>query len=581
MRLRFKTVLFFAALLGLVAGSHHFANATEGVATHFIATTEGVTTRFTNATEGVTPRFANAPKSVATKEHSLPSQLQATPLQKSKQVKDWSRQVDEAVQYLEQVRERWGFPGASIAIIKDGKTLYTGGVGVREEGKEEGVDAQTLFPIGSISKSFTAMVVASLVAEGKLKWNDKIKDILPDFEMYDKWVENNIEVQDVMLHNTGLKAQLGTNLASFGYNRNDIYNIFGLLKPKNKFRDSYGYNNITFIIAGKIIEKCSGKSWEENVRERIFIPLGMNDSHINTNEYEAVENRAQYHHIKYDREPATSHKTVTQFAHFYTPQGADRAGYWLTAIGPAGSISSTAQDMAKYIEFHLNSGRVGSKQLLPKKQMEYLHTGHNPISKNSKVQKSYGLCWNVVKNSDYTIVSHTGSVRGFTAIAAFIPHEQLGFVMLVNSNSPREPRDAMLNKVVDIFTGKSSKDYNSTFFEQWLTTTVKKRAAAAERAKGSTTKEPPSATLLPGVYRGRGALGNVVVERRGEELFITTGSLGWVTPLLHQSGNRYGFRREGFTFPVTFFFEEEGANSNAIKIGFGNGEDFGLWKRVE
>lgn len=486
--------------------------------------------------------------------------------------------VKEATHYLEEVQQRWSFPGASVAIVKDGTTLYAGGVGVKEVGKEGGVDANTLFPIGSITKSFTAVVMASLVAEGKVKWHDKVKEILPDFQMYDKWVESNIEVQDLMLHSTGLKAQLGTNLASFGYNRDDIYKIFGILQPNNPFRDSYAYNNITFIIAGKVIEKCSGKSWEDNIRERIFIPLGMNDSRINSDEYESVVNRAEYHIIQNSKAPYLGATKVSDFAHFYTPHGDDRASNWLTIIGPAGSVSSTASDMAKYILFHINRGKVGRRQVVPKVEMDWLHTGQTKVGSSGR---KYGLCWNVAQNRDYTIISHTGSVRGFTAIAAFLPKEKLGFVMLVNSNSPGEPRQAMLNRVIDLFMNYPFKDYSSIYFTKWLKKSVQKQKP--ESGKAEKKYKPLLPSQIVGVYEYGEPLGRVVVEERGDSLLITTGSMKWVSPLSPnlQKENSYTFKKERHIFPVTFEFKEGEFKSNGLNISFGNGERFGVWKRVQ
>ena len=181
-----------------------------------------------------------------------------------------SETIEKIRNYAQKVREDWKIPGMSLSIVKDGKLIFAEGFGFKEMGKQAKVDASTVYQIGSVSKSFTATIMASLVDEGKMKWDDTVKNILPDFEMYDKWVTENIQVKDIMTHRTGLKGQMGTYIPNMGYEREDIYKMLKLMKPAYSFRGSYEYNNITFIIAEKIIEKVTGKSWEQNIQERVF-----------------------------------------------------------------------------------------------------------------------------------------------------------------------------------------------------------------------------------------------------------------------------------------------------------------------
>ncbi len=141
--------------------------------------------------------------------------------------------------------------------------------------------------------------MASLVDEGLVKWDDTVKNILPDLRLYDKWVENNLQVKDIMTHRMGLRGQMGTYIPNMGYSRDDVYKMMELMKPKYSFRGSYEYNNITFIIAEKIIEKLTGKSWEENVNERIFKRLGMSNSTLNKEGFLAAGDVAVPHEFDY------------------------------------------------------------------------------------------------------------------------------------------------------------------------------------------------------------------------------------------------------------------------------------------
>ena len=176
-----------------------------------------------------------------------------------------SRAADIAA-YAEQVRQQWKIPGMSLAVIHGDSTVLVQGFGVKEKGGDDPVTPSTLFHIGSMTKAFTATVIASLVDEGLLSWDDTVKDILPDFDWYDDSVENAMQVRDLLTHSTGLVAQAGTYIANLGYNRDDIYRMFRYIEPVYPFREKFAYNNITFIIAARIIETVTGKSWEDNIR---------------------------------------------------------------------------------------------------------------------------------------------------------------------------------------------------------------------------------------------------------------------------------------------------------------------------
>lgn len=176
----------------------------------------------------------------------------------------------EIASYAEQVRQQWKIPGLSLAVVHGDTVIFSGGFGVREKGRSISRDGQevavtdtTLFHIGSMTKAFTAAVIASLVDDGLLRWDDTVKHILPDFDWADDSVEQVMEVRDLLTHSTGLVAQAGTYIANLGYDRDDIYRMFRYIEPVYPFREKFAYNNITFIVAARIIEAVTGRSWEE------------------------------------------------------------------------------------------------------------------------------------------------------------------------------------------------------------------------------------------------------------------------------------------------------------------------------
>ena len=150
-------------------------------------------------------------------------------------------------QTIEQVRADWKIPGIGVALCKDGEMLLCKGYGVKDWKSGMPVDEHTIFQIGSVSKSFTAAIIAQLVDEGLLKWQDRVIDHLPDFEMYDPWVTEHIEIQDLTSHRSGMRDDIGTYLGNLGYNRDDIYHMLKLMPPAYLYRGDYQYNNITFI----------------------------------------------------------------------------------------------------------------------------------------------------------------------------------------------------------------------------------------------------------------------------------------------------------------------------------------------
>ena len=517
--------------------------------------------------------------------------------------------VKKTVDYAKEVQKLWQIPGMAISIVKDGKMIWSGGLGVKEKCAECGekqVDANTLFQIGSVSKSFTAAVMASLVDEGRVKWEDTVKNILPDFKMYDKWVESNLQVKDIMTHHSGLQGQLGTYIPNMGYGREDIWNMLPLLKPKYSLRGSYEYNNITFIIASKIIEKLTGKSWEDNVRERIFKPLGMSSSRVIGDEFKAAQNVANPHEFVYKKGRALSDTTWVDSVAVNPLYGDEQALHWLTVVGPAGSISSTANDMAKYTLFHLNKGLANEKQVISKEQANYLRKGHTITSQDSSRITLYGHCWFIEQNSRYRVIFHTGTTWGFTTLCAYFPEMDLGITILVNSEAPAFPRYAIMRRMIDLYKGFPDKDYNKLFYEEWLASARKGMRTADKKAAEEAKEASPDIKLLTGTY-DKGALfgkavvtlekssgsdaGNAAKAQQGsksvvdlnaaENLYITVGPKGWKSKLTHKNGNEFTFRMDGNEFKVKFVKDSKSGKFNGLDIDFGYTENFGVWKRIE
>ena len=493
--------------------------------------------------------------------------------------------------YAQKVQQEWKIPGMAMSIMKDGQLIYAKGFGVKDmtkteitATKENYIDENTVFQIGSISKSFTASIMATLVDEGKVKWDDTVKKILPDLRMYDKWVEENLQVKDIMTHRTGIKGQMGTYIPNMGYDRDDVYKMLHLLKPSYSFRGAYEYNNITFIIAQKIIEKITGKSWEENIQERIFDKVGMTNSSVNEEGFRNSKNVATPHEIDYVKGRVINDSTWVDSLKVGPLYGSEQALHWLTVIGPAGSVNSTASDMAKYAQFHLNNGKIDGKEVITKKNMDYLHRGQTITSQDSARTTLYAHCWFVEQNSRYRLYFHTGTTWGFTALCAFVPEQKLAVVVLVNSEAPSSPRYAIMRRLIDLYKGYPDKDYSAEYLKDYLKSAreeiLKSDRTARGLARKDKPKEVPKADLLVGTYDKGELFGKAVISKEGDDLYITVGPKGWKNKLTPKKAGEFSFRSDGHAFPVKFIFDKKGRKIKSLDIDFGYGENFGEWKKI-
>lgn len=516
-------------------------------------------------------------------------------------------------QYINKVQLQWQLPGLAAAFTIDGKVVYAKGFGVKEQRPADGVgfkgvlaldrkvtsggypgvvnepgalvNENTVFQIGSVSKSFTATVIADLIDEGKLKWSDTVKNLLPDFKMYDPWVTQNMQLKDVMTHRTGLAGQAGTYIPNLGYSRDDVYKMIALIKPTYTFRGEYEYNNITFIIAQKIIEKITGKSWEDNIKERILQPLGMNTTSLNAEGFANSKNVATPHDYSYKGEIVT------------LPLYADeQALNWLTVVGPAGSVNSSVTDMIKYAQMHCNNGwyvnqNKDTVRIMSEKAMKNLHKGVTITSQTDNRTTLYAPCWFVEQNNHYRLYFHTGTTWGMTALCFYVPEAKLSGVILVNSEADSSPRYAIMRKLIDLKMGlDTTKDYSKTDFDDWYKSAKEdwdkalaaKTAVADSLAKGL-KKLPvvPDNKALVGEYTKDALFGDAQITLEKDGLYIAIGKMGYKNKLNHVEGAKYEFRSDGHAFPINFTTDEKGKKATGFVVEFNYGEekDFGGWVR--
>lgn len=395
--------------------------------------------------------------------------------------------------YVEDGRKSWNVPGMSVVVVQDGKVLMSKGYGVRELGRNERVDAQTLFGCMSTTKAMTAVAMGMLVDEGKVSWNDKVIKHLPDFRLADPYVTNELTVRDLFTHNTGVG---NADFLWAWWPEMPSKEIVSRMKhaPQTySLRGGFVYQNIMYLVAGQVIEKASGMSWERFMRERVFDPLGMKNTFPTLRTSRAYQNRSAAHY-----EIKGKIEVIPEML-------ADE-------IGPAGAVWSTADDIAKWVNFMLGNTTVNGKELLkPATYNELLRPqvvippggGFYPTAALTKPHwTTYGLGWFQHDYRGMKVDFHTGSLAGRTAIIGMIPEKKLGVYVFGNVDHA-EVRHALMYKAFDVFGFEdNSRDWSAEFKTLYdgLKTQGEQQEAAIRAKRVANTKPSFDLTAYEGKY---------------------------------------------------------------------------------
>jgi len=351
-----------------------------------------------------------------------------------------SRQIDSM---MTDALTKFKVAGAAIAVVKDGKIIHQQGYGVTSVATKKPVNEFTNFQIASNTKAFTTAALSILEDEGKLKWTDKVKTHLPAFKMYNDYVTENFNIQDLLTHRSGLGLGVG-DLMFFpdgsNFTINDVLTSFQYFKPQSAFRTKFDYDNLLYIVAGEVIAKVSGLPFEEFVQKRIIEPLQMNHSFVGSL-------------LKDKTNLAIAHSTQAG-----TIQTID--SYDIGIGSAAGGIFSNVADMSKWILLHLNKGKYGTDL----KSTLYSLKNHNemwtlktiiPASQNPRYNShfnGYGLGYGLSDVIGNLKVEHTGGLPGMLSQVIMMPDLNLGIVILTNTeNGGAGLFSAISNTIVDSY----------------------------------------------------------------------------------------------------------------------------------
>jgi CubicO group peptidase (beta-lactamase class C family) len=355
--------------------------------------------------------------------------------------------------YMTRVMQDWKVPGAAVVIVKDGKVVLSKAYGLRDMKNKLPVTDQTLFPIASITKSFTVATLGTLASAGKLDWDRPVRDYLPDFRLYDDVMTLRVTPRDLVTHRTGLPRHDGTWYRS-GLTREDMYSRLRYLEPSRDIRREFQYNNLMFMTAGYLAGKLNGSTWEEAVQTRLFQPLGMKSSNFDFGE---------------------TFKTGTDVAHPYQKDDKEEvheipiyAGD--PALGPAGSIVSNLADMTQYLLMYMNQGKTGDKQIISVGDIRQM-ISPQMIIRSADVDPEigynhYGMGLFVTTYRGHKYVEHGGNLDGFSLLISFLPDDNIGSVILLNMDSS-SLREVLAYNINDRMLGLDMVDWNKRELERY------------------------------------------------------------------------------------------------------------------
>ncbi len=348
---------------------------------------------------------------------------------------------------VKEVLKTFDVPGISVGIIKDGKLVHAKGYGVRSLKNNLPMDENTLVGIASNSKAFTSAAIAMLIDEGKMKWDDKVRDYIPEFKLYDPYVTDAFTVRDLLTHRSGLGLGSG-DLMFFpdgsSFTRAEMIHNLRYLKPVSEFRTKYDYDNNLYIVAGEVVAKVSGMPWEEFIEQRIMKPLGITTSKAS---YNRVSNNAN---IIDAHAPADG--KVIMIPHDWNP-----------VANAAGGIVSNITDLSKWLIAQMNDGKYGDgKKLFTKEMHDEMWSPQTIIKAGAGAYNThfaaYGLGWFLSDVKGYKQVTHTGGLAGTVTQITLLPELKLGIIVLTNQQSGAA-FTAITNTIKDSYLGYENRGW--------------------------------------------------------------------------------------------------------------------------
>ena len=395
------------------------------------------------------------------------------------------RLVDETIR-------QWQLPGLAVAIVDRDRVVYLKGFGVKAAGGSDPVGPDTRFQIGSTTKAFTTTLMAMLVDEKKMRWDDPVREHLDYFRLSDPCADSLVTLRDLVSHRTGL-ADHDELWDDSPWSREEVIRRVAALPLARPFRSRYGYNNIMLMAAGEAAARAAKTPWETLVKARVFAPLEMTSTGVTEAEWLASADRAAGHKLTDDGRIVPQVPIPNEL------------------LGPAGTIHSTARDMSHWLRFQLAGGVYDGRRLLSAEALEETKTPQAVLRLEGSTRSSnpesnlmaYAMAWFVQDHRGELLVSHTGSLNGFRARVDLLPNRSAGMVLLTNAGRA-QALVALRSGLVDLLAaGRPSRDWNAYYIDldakAAARSEAKKKEAEAARPLG--TKPSHDLAAYAGAYR--------------------------------------------------------------------------------
>jgi len=419
---------------------------------------------------------------------------------------------------LERILKDRKAAGFAVAVIEKNKVIYAKGFGYRDVEKKLPVTPNTLFAIGSCSKAFTSMLVGLLNKEGLVEYDKPVREYLPALKFFNTEMNNQVTVRDMMCHRTGLPRHDYSWYLFNTASRDSLLQRVQYQEPTATPRQTWQYNNFMFLAQGMIAEKITGKSWEQNIREKIFTPLGMMTSNLTIKDLEKNADAAKGYQLFKD--------SLIKKQDYYN----------INAMGPAGSINSNVNEMAKWVTMWINGGKIDGKEVFPAPYLKEAMSSQMIIGAALPDKEkpdihfaNYGFGWFLASYRGHYRVEHGGNIDGFSASTCFFPSDSVGIIVLTNQNASAIPSlvrntiaDRLLKlKPIDWLADRQAADAKAK--------TANKEAEAkveSNQKKGTTTSH--SLKDYEGLYHHPG-YGTMEVQLLKDSLFgFTPGNKIWL-----------------------------------------------------
>lgn len=431
--------------------------------------------------------------------------------------------------------ETFNVPGIAVAVIKDDKIVHMKGYGVSSIITGQKTDENTLFAIASNSKAFTAATLGILVDEGKIRWETRVTDIIPEFRLYNSYVTEDFNIKDLLTHRSGLGLGAGDLMLwpdSSLFTREEIIHNLRYLKQASPFRTKYDYDNLLYIVAGEIVARVSGQSWEQFVEQRIMKPLGMDRSSASLKRAKDMSNIIDAH-VPVDGKLQVVPK------------------YQGETLNSAGGIISSVADMSRWVIMLLNNGKYGegnTEQLFSEAIQREMWTPQTilPLRSSGPYRShfaAYGLGWQLTDVAGYMQVSHTGGLNGIVTQVTLIPELKLGIIVFTNQQEGAA-FSAISNTIKDAYLGLKGSDWVKTFREntEWNKTGAQKitdEVWAKVEAQSSGNGFRPDLSSYTGTYLDSWLGEIMITEENGKLRFRTAKSPRLRGDMYYYTGNTY------------------------------------------